>query len=62
MSRSLAEVEEERPDGLRKPDVTTWPVLDAEIVVGCGALKRLDASHAELKSMRTAPARAVTGV
>ena len=49
-------------DGLRKPDVTFWSVLDEGTVVGCGALKRLDPDHAELKSMRTAPRRARGGV
>ncbi len=49
-------------DGLRAPEVTFWSVRDGGGVVGCGALKRLDARHAELKSMRTAPARTRTGV
>jgi putative acetyltransferase len=31
-------------------------------VVGCGALKRLDASHAEVKSMRTLAARKRSGI
>lgn len=42
-------------DGLRKPEITFWTAWDEqEILVGCGAIKRLDARHAELKSMRTA--------
>ena len=41
-------------EALRGPEVTFWSVLDGGTVVGCGALKRLDASHAEVKSMRTA--------
>lgn len=49
-------------DGLRAPGVTFWSVRDGETVVGCGALKRLDASHAELKSMRTAPSRRRSGI
>jgi putative acetyltransferase len=49
-------------DGLREPDVTFWSVLDGGSVVGCGAIKRLDASHAELKSMRTAPDRKRSGI
>ncbi|HST82505.1 MAG TPA: GNAT family N-acetyltransferase [Kineosporiaceae bacterium] len=40
--------------GLRKPEVTFWSVLDGDVLVGCGALKALDPSHAEIKSMRTA--------
>jgi putative acetyltransferase len=49
-------------DGLRAPEVTFWSVRDGDSVVGCGAIKRLDAAHAELKSMRTAPARKRSGV
>lgn len=49
-------------DGLRQPDITFWTVWDDDRVVGCGALKRLDADHAELKSMRTATARKRSGV
>jgi putative acetyltransferase len=49
-------------DGLRRPEVTFWSVHDAGELVGCGAIKRLDAGHAELKSMRTALARKRGGV
>ena len=49
-------------DGLRAPEVTFWSVRDGDSVVGCGAIKRLDAAHAELKSMRTAPARKRSGI
>lgn len=49
-------------DELRKPEVTFWSVLDGGTPVGCGAIKTLDAEHAELKSMRTAPARKRSGV
>ena len=41
--------------GLRKPDVTFWTIWDGTSLAGCGALKELDPSHAEIKSMRTAP-------
>ena len=44
-------------DDLRKPEITFWSVMDGATLVGFGAMKRLDASHAEVKSMRTAPAR-----
>jgi putative acetyltransferase len=40
-------------EGLRQPDVTFWSVWDGTELVGCGALKALDAAHAEIKSMRT---------
>ncbi|TLP64065.1 GNAT family N-acetyltransferase [Microbispora triticiradicis] len=49
-------------DGLRRPEVTFWSVMDGGTVVGCGAIKRLDDSHAELKSMRTAAARKRAGI
>ncbi len=49
-------------DGLRRPGITFWSVLDGGTVVGCGALKRLDDTHAELKSMRTAPDRQRSGI
>src|SRR5688572_2095633 len=49
-------------DGLRRPDVTFWTAIDGTTLVGCAALKRLDPTHAELKSMRTTPARQRTGV
>ncbi|WP_042368236.1 GNAT family N-acetyltransferase [Streptacidiphilus neutrinimicus] len=49
-------------DGLRRPEVTLWSVHDGDELVGCGALKRLDPGHVELKSMRTAAARKRGGV
>jgi putative acetyltransferase len=49
-------------DGLRKPEITFWSVLDGADLVGCGAIKRLDADHAELKSMRTASTRKKSGI
>ena len=41
-------------DRLRQPDVTFWSVWDGAALVGCGALKEVDRTHGELKSMRTA--------
>ncbi|MEV7908201.1 GNAT family N-acetyltransferase [Streptomyces anulatus] len=49
-------------DALRKPEITFWSVMDGDIPVGCGAIKRLDAGHAELKSMRTTPTRKRSGI
>jgi len=49
-------------DGLRKPEITFWSVMDDDTLVGCGAIKRLDDGHAELKSMRTAPTRKGRGI
>jgi putative acetyltransferase len=45
-------------DQLRQPDIAFWSAwlphaAGDEVLVGTGALKRLDAGHAELKSMRT---------
>jgi len=42
--------------GLQGPDITFWTVWDGSELLGCGALKELDATHGEVKSMRT-PAR-----
>jgi putative acetyltransferase len=49
-------------DGLRRPDITFWTVWKGPDLAGCGALKHLDATHAEIKSMRTAKAHLRTGV
>lgn len=49
-------------DALRAPEVTFWSVRDGQAVVGCGAIKRLDAGHAELKSMRTAASLTRSGI
>lgn len=49
-------------DGLRKPEIAFWTVWEDRMLVGCGALKTLDPGHAELKSMRTAPACRQKGI
>ncbi|MBP0460631.1 GNAT family N-acetyltransferase [Streptomyces montanisoli] len=49
-------------DELRNPKVTFWTALDGDALVGCGAIKKLDAGHAELKSMRTSSACKRSGV
>ena len=41
-------------DGLKQPDITFWSAWDGDELVGMGALKELDSSHGEIKSMRTA--------
>ncbi len=38
---------------LKSPDVTFWTVWDDGVLLGCGALKELDPTHGEVKSMRT---------
>lgn len=40
-------------DKLRKPEITFWSVWDNNELVGCGAIKELDPTHAEIKSMRS---------
>jgi putative acetyltransferase len=39
---------------LRAPGVTFWSAWSDGRIAGCGALKELDPTHAEIKSMRTA--------
>lgn len=43
-------------DGLRAPGMSFWTAWDGEDLLACGALKELDATHGEVKSMRTAAA------
>ena len=38
---------------LRRPDITFWSIWGGTVLLGCGALKELDAKHGEVKSMRT---------
>ena len=49
-------------DALRQPGITFWTAWDTDELLGCGALKELDAQHAEIKSMRTASAHLRKGV
>lgn len=39
---------------LRKPEITFWTLWDGEDLAGCGAIKELNSTQAEIKSMRTA--------
>ncbi|HTF96884.1 MAG TPA: GNAT family N-acetyltransferase [Cellvibrio sp.] len=39
---------------LRKPEITFWSAWEGNQLLGCGALKELDPTHAEIKSMRSA--------
>jgi len=48
--------------GLRDPAVTLWTAWDGDTLLGMGALKQLDATHGEIKSMRTAPDQLRRGV
>jgi putative acetyltransferase len=49
-------------DRLRKPEITFWTVWDGPELLGCGALKEMDARQAEIKSMRTASAHLRRGI
>lgn len=48
--------------GLQKPEITVWTAWDDEILLGIGALRRLDAQTGEVKSMRTHPDHLRRGV
>ncbi len=41
-------------ESLRKPDIVFFTAWEDGKLLGCGALKQLDARHGEVKSMRTA--------
>lgn len=49
-------------EALRRRGITFWTAWEAGHLLGCGALKALDAEHAEIKSMRTASAHLRRGV
>ena len=49
-------------DKLRRPEITFWTAWDEGELLGCGALKALDATHGEVKSMRTATRHQRKGV
>ena len=41
-------------EALRHPDITFWSAWEDHHLCGCGAIKKINAEYAELKSMRTA--------
>ena len=47
---------------LRQPGITFWTVWAGKELAGCGALKEIDSTHGEVKSMRTAGAYLRRGV
>jgi putative acetyltransferase len=49
-------------DGLRKPGITFWTAWAGGALMGCGALKELERTHGEVKTMRTAPEHRRQGV
>jgi putative acetyltransferase len=48
--------------GFQRPDVTLWSIWDGDALAGCGALRELDPTHGEVKSMRTADEHLGKGV
>ncbi len=49
-------------EGLLKPEVTFWSAWENGELLGCGALKDLDAQGGEIKSMRTSSRHRRRGV
>jgi putative acetyltransferase len=49
-------------ESLQQPGITFWSVWEGRELMGCGALKELDARHGEIKSMRTAAKHLRKGV
>ena len=49
-------------EALRAPEITFWSAWERDELLGCGALKELDARTGEIKSMRTARAHRRNGV
>jgi putative acetyltransferase len=49
-------------EALRGPEISFWTVWDGDQLLGCGALRHLDAGHAEIKSMRSASLHRRKGV
>ena len=49
-------------DALRSADITFWSAWDGVDLLGCAALKELDATHGEIKSMHTAARHRGRGV
>lgn len=49
-------------DALREPGVRFWTAWQDDRLLGCAALKELDAGHGEVKSMRTDAAAQGRGV
>jgi putative acetyltransferase len=47
---------------LRAPDITFWSAYEGDTLLGCAALRALDATHGEVKSMRTTPQARRRGV
>jgi putative acetyltransferase len=49
-------------DRLRRPEITFWTVWEDGQLLGCGAIRELDSTHGEIKSMRTSKLHRRKGV
>lgn len=49
-------------EGLRAPGISFWTLWEGDALAGCAALKELDTSWGEVKSMRTARAFRQRGI
>ena len=49
-------------ESLKKPEITVWSVWEDSSLLCCGALKKIDSQHGEIKSMRTAHSHRGKGV
>jgi putative acetyltransferase len=49
-------------EALRRPEITFWSVWENNDLLGCGALRELDKTHGEIKSMRTVSTHLRKGV
>jgi len=47
---------------LKGRDITFWTAREGDALLGCGALKEIDSTHGEVKSMRTTQAMRRRGV
>lgn len=49
-------------DGLRRAEITVWGAWEGATLLGCGALKEIDPTQGEIKSMHTAAAHRGRGI
>ena len=49
-------------NGLKVPEVTFWSVYEGDNLIGCGALKEIDAHCGEVKSMRVGASIRAKGI
>jgi putative acetyltransferase len=49
-------------DALRKPEISFWTAWEDARLIGCCALKQLDPTHAEVKSMRVSATQRRKGI